>query len=296
LDDKKIDMKVLLIPASQSDYLQDSIYLGFKDLFGKDVESTQECSYLYKGSNFDKNRFWGYGFTYTNILDSELQNVTRESTLEKIKDNYYDIIVYTNVSRNSWMIDEVTKYTDKNKLFLVNVEDEHWRFEHLSNDICYFKRELHKITQKNIKPIFYGIHKSKLFEGSVEKTQDLSISIPSLDYCTNISSSKIIFDNEKEYYDDYRISKFGLTKKKGGWDSMRHYEILANKCVPIFENIDDCPETCLINLPKKKLSKIEKSYKKFTDEDYNEIQSELYNFTKENLTTDCLAKYILNFV
>lgn len=289
-------MKILLIPSFHSDYLQDSIYLGFKDLFGKDVESTEECSYLYKDSNFDKNRFWGHGFTYTKILDSKLQNVSKENTIEKIKDSYYDIIVYTNVSRNSWMIDEVKKFTNKKKLFLVNVEDGHWRFEHLSNDICYFKRELYEKTQKNIQPIFYGIHKSKLFEGPVEKTQEMSISIPSLDYCTNISSSKIIFDNEEDYYNDYRKSKFGLTKKKGGWDSMRHYEILANKCIPIFENIDECPKTCLINLPKKKLSKIEKSYKNFTDKQYNQIQTELFEFTKENLTTECLAKYILNFI
>ena len=288
-------MKILIIQDNKSDYLQDSIFLGFKDLYGTDVESIYDSYYLYKGSPFNKHHFWGLGFTYTNILNPEL-SVVDSNPIEKIRDNYYDLIVYSSVSRNSWMLDEVLRVTNGKNVFLVNIEDEHWRFENLSENVTYFKRELHEKPSSNVFPIFYGIHKSKIYEGEVVKTKEISQSIPSLDYCTNISSSKIIFENEYDYYNDYRISKFGITQKKGGWDSMRHYEILSNKCVPLFKDIDNCPELCLINLPKKLLSDINKNYPNMSDNNYNLFLGELFEFTKNNLTTDKVAKYMLNFL
>jgi len=288
-------MKILIIPSSNSDYLQDSVYLGMKDLFGDNVECIYDCSYLYKGAIIDKNNLWGYGFSYTNILDPSLNKIST-NTLEKIKDNYYDLIVYSFISRNPAMIDDVMKITNGKNVFLINGEDENWRFEnYYNNKSIYFKRELYEKKEKNIEPIYYAIHNTKFIDFLPSKTQEISKSIPSLDYCTNISSSKILFDNEKDYYKDYQISKYGLTMKKGGWDSMRHYEILANGCVPIFEKIDDCPEFCLINLPKKILSYITKNYPSIKNSEYILHQKELFEYSKEKLTTIKLAEYILNF-
>jgi hypothetical protein len=85
-------MKILIIPSSGSDYLQDSVYIGLKELYGTDVECIFDCSYLYKETIIDSNRFWGRGFTYTNILSPEL-NVISTDTIEKIQNNYYDIII-----------------------------------------------------------------------------------------------------------------------------------------------------------------------------------------------------------
>jgi hypothetical protein len=41
-----------------------------------------------------------------------------------------------------------------------------------------------------------------------------------------------------------------LTWKKGGWDCLRHYEILANGAIPIFEGFDDCPPDTMTSFPK----------------------------------------------
>ena len=49
----------------------------------------------------------------------------------------------------------------------------------------------------------------------------------------------------------YRQSMFALTSKKGGWDCLRHYEILAAGCIPIFEDLDSCPPDTLVSFPKK---------------------------------------------
>ena len=56
--------------------------------------------------------------------------------------------------------------------------------------------------------------------------------------------------DEADYYNMYRQSMFALTSKKGGWDCLRHYEILAAGCIPIFEDLDKCPSDTLVSFPK----------------------------------------------
>lgn len=287
-------MKILIIPSSQSDYLQDSVYLGMKDIFGTDVECTYDCHYLYKGTHIEKNYFWGYGFTYTNILNPNL-NIVSKNTLDKIKDKYYDLIIYSFVSRNSDMLDQIINITNGKNVILINGEDDSERFDFYNDKILYFKRELIEKKQNNIFPIHYAIHESKIYNGAVIKTKILSDSLPTMNNCTNISSSHYIFNNELDYYFDYQISKYGITKKKGGWDSMRHYEILANKCVPLFNDINKCPKLTLTNLPKKILLEINETYPNISETKYEYFLNELFEFTKNNLTTKKLAEYILNF-
>ena len=49
------------------------------------------------------------------------------------------------------------------------------------------------------------------------------------------------YENDESYYRGYQESVFGLTCKKAGWDCLRHYEILANGCIPYFPDIADLP-------------------------------------------------------
>jgi len=49
---------------------------------------------------------------------------------------------------------------------------------------------------------------------------------------------------EKEYYEDMQRSWFGLTCKKGGWDSLRHYEIMAAGSLLLFKEYDKKPKLC----------------------------------------------------
>ncbi len=55
---------------------------------------------------------------------------------------------------------------------------------------------------------------------------------------------------EKDYNEMYQRSLFAHTMKKGGWDCLRHYEILANGCIPIFHDLDKCPTQTLTTFPK----------------------------------------------
>ena len=55
---------------------------------------------------------------------------------------------------------------------------------------------------------------------------------------------------EAEYFDDYSRSFFGFTRRKAGWDCMRHYEILAAGAIPYFANLSDVPANTMASFPK----------------------------------------------
>ena len=148
-------------------------------------------------------------------------------------------------------------------------------------------------------PITFSIPKEKICNNNIIiKTKILSNLIPG-------DSTTYIYNTEEEYYNEYKKSYFAITKKKGGWDCMRHYEILANGCVPYFINIEECPQNTMFLLPKELFIEANQLYdNKFknknideiTDEDintYNILQQNLLEYTKNFLTTDKIVEYIL---
>jgi len=55
---------------------------------------------------------------------------------------------------------------------------------------------------------------------------------------------------EEAYHAQYRASRFAYTEKKGGWDCLRHYEILAAGCIPVFTGLEACPSNTMVTFPK----------------------------------------------
>ena len=99
---------------------------------------------------------------------------------------------------------------------------------------------------------------------------------------------------EAKYYNMYGNSMFALTKKKGGWDCLRHYEILASGCIPIFENIQSCPPDTLVSFPKSILREAYNTLLPWRDtkeqqEAYPIYASRLLNFAKSNCSTSSNA-------
>jgi len=146
-------------------------------------------------------------------------------------------------------------------------------------------------------PINFSIPREKICIEPTVKTKILSNLIPG-----NLST--YIYNTEEEYYNEYKTSYFAITKKKGGWDCMRHYEILANGCIPHFIDIENCPIKTMTLLPKDLLIEANILYNKFKDKNINELTKEeideydilktkLLEYTKNHLTTDKIAEYIL---
>jgi len=152
-------------------------------------------------------------------------------------------------------------------------------------------------------PITFSIAEEKIYKGTTDtlisnKKKVLSNLIPG-DFST------YIYSNEKDYYDEYRESYFAITKKKSGWDCMRHYEILANGCIPYFIDIENCPKNTMALCPKDLFVDANNLYNtKFVNKNINEIIQEdineykilldkLLEYTRTQLTTKKMAEYIL---
>jgi len=103
-------------------------------------------------------------------------------------------------------------------------------------------------------------------------------------------------DDEKEYNENYQESLFAFTQKKGGWDSLRHYEILSNGCLPIFKNLNECPFHTLTTLPKELIIEYSEKllpYKKANRKVYDEYVYKALEHVRNNCSASATTKYFL---
>ena len=148
-----------------------------------------------------------------------------------------------------------------------------------------------------LNPITFSIPEEKICKIVSIKEKILSNLIPG-------DISTYIYNTEEDYYNEYKKLYFAITKIKGGWDCMRHYEILANGCIPYFIDIEKCPKNTMSLCPKDLFIEANLLYKKFINKNINELTNEeineynillikLLEYTKNNLTTKKMAEYIL---
>lgn len=146
-------------------------------------------------------------------------------------------------------------------------------------------------------PITFSIPENKIIKTLPIKTKVVSSLIPG-------DLTTYIYDTETDYYNEYRSSFFAKTTKKAGWDCMRHYEILANGCIPYFPNIEQCPPNTMALLPKELIIEGNALYEKYKNTNINDLLKEnieemnllitkLLKYTRDFLTTTKIAKYIL---
>ena len=148
-----------------------------------------------------------------------------------------------------------------------------------------------------VHPIMFSMPKEKIIDNIVNKEKMLSSLIPG-------KMETYIYYTEKDYYHEYQVSMFAMTTKKGGWDCMRHYEIMANGCIPYFPKIEECPDKTMVLFPKDLVKRGNGLYAKYGEksiedltfgelEECKNLIEELLAYTRDNLTTENMAKYVL---
>lgn len=144
-------------------------------------------------------------------------------------------------------------------------------------------------------PIGFSIPESKIVRTIPPKERDFATAVPG-------DPNTYIFKEEDEYNEDYQRSYFGVTRRKGGWDCLRHYEILANGCIPYFVDLDSCDPNTLYFFPKELIQEAMRlpgvSYLKIDHElfdiaQYEEMLEKLLDYTRKHLTTKAMAQYLL---
>jgi len=284
-------MKILFISsAHQPDYLCDALYHGLKTEYGTDVESANEMWYMYDTLLGDEKQYlYGRGFTLYGLLNSEIKNVPDVADIiAKISNRFYDYIIYGSIRECKLFFNNVLENYTANKIIFIDGVDRTSIEKDLVKKGLYFKRELLQ-DSPSIYPISFAIPAENIINDIPVKIRDWAINYPG-------KLNTYIHKTEESYYFDYKISKFAVTFKKEGWDCLRHYEILANGCLPYFTDLDKCPSGTLVNFPKKLVLSIKQRIEnniQFSDEEYKQVVQELLSYTKENLTTVALANYVL---
>jgi len=260
-----------------------------RELFGDDVVDSTQIISLYKEyeGRIHPQHLWGGMTTFWLIGQN---NIDRTNIEEKIKDRFYDFIIYGAIQRCKQYYELVSKVYPKEKVILIDGNDEP-NLDPLYQKHLYFKREL--VTKHpNLIPITFGIPTPKLAMPDKNKTQDYATCIPG-------QPETYIFKDEKSYYQDYQKSFYGVTMKKAGWDALRHYEIMGNGCMPLFDNITECPRHTMMHVPKALLVKImfwNATDPKWLAKEYSYYLSELQRYFMKFCTTKAVAQRFIDKV
>jgi len=287
-------MKILFISNSnQPDYLCDSVYHGLKSSFGKEVEAANDMWYMYDTLlENERSYLYGRGFTLYGLLNSDLKVVVSFTDIQKkIAANYYTYIIYGSIQQCSLFLETVSQHYTADKIIFIDGEDRIAVHQKLLKKGFYFKRELAN-KQASVYPISFAIPAEKIVNAIPKKERDWAINYPGKLYT-------YVHQTEASYYSDYQASKFAATFKKEGWDCLRHYEILANGCLPYFKDIEECPAETMVNFPKHIVSDIKRKIEGNTpipETEYQELVNVLLDYTRTHLTTQALIKYIFGIV
>jgi len=119
------------------------------------------------------------------------------------------------------------------------------------------------------------------------------------------------FKNQTSYLAEYERSYYCLTYKKGGWDVLRHYEIIAAGCVPYMVDLESIPEYSLVSHPKQLLLaardlpgvefdcvniRVLINHDVFNKTRYAELLDAILVHARTYMTTVALARYVISKV
>lgn len=157
-------------------------------------------------------------------------------------------------------------------------------------------------------PIQFSIPESKMIDRVSPKDKDFAFLIPwqQLTY---------LYTDELAYQQDYQRAFFAITCKKGGWDCMRHYEIMANGCIPYFLGLESCNHRTMEFLPRHLILEAMRlpgvaaikthdarninaaeliiDKQQFDSKRYYEILDAILDYMQKHLTTRRMAEYLL---
>ena len=242
-------MRILYISNGQNpDYLCDMVFHGLRGELGVDVVDVERVWYMYAGEfgagRHDRSKLYGRGLTMFGLLGDDSE-VDRTDILQKIRSKYFDLVIYGSIHRCCRFLQDVLLHYSPKQIVFIDGEDETLTIPGLLGRGVYFKREL-AAPDVRIHPIQFAIPEERIGTVSRQKTKVEAFIDPR-------DKRTYIYKDEAGYYGDYAESLFGVTTKKAGWDCLRHYEIMANRCIPHFLDLDSCPATTMVFLPKDEL-------------------------------------------
>ncbi len=172
----------------------------------------------------------------------------------------------------------------------------------------------HENVTFGVRPISFSIPKQLILQNVRvrDKLRNFAVIIPGRD-------DTYVYTEQDEYYMGYKESKFAVTMKKGGWDCLRHYEIVAAGCVPYMLQAEAIPIGTMWLWPANLLRSVLElkglnhalvkdttvangttdssliDEPNFDMHNYTSIMQKLQAHLRKHLTTESMAKYLMSF-
>jgi hypothetical protein len=237
-------MNILFLSlAVGCDYQCDMVFHGLRSILGQCVVDYPHLLYMY--SDYQRiEHLYGRGFTLYGLLDPI--PIDRTYIREKIRDHYFDLIIYGSIHRYQQHLDLVLAHYKKHEILFIDGEDQSHVLYDFPKAGLYFKREL-AFEHPDLHPLHFAIPREKI--GTLKDVPKSKVRA----FIDPRDRSTYVYSHEASYYKDYASSLFAFTTKKAGWDCLRHYEIMANSAIPLFLDLEQCPHTTCMQLPKPEL-------------------------------------------
>jgi len=207
-----------------------------------------------------RHKLYGMGHTVYANVPSYFKNRLKFIPPATHKDYDFDYILFSEVRGLERVVDtpwckEIFEKYPKEKIIVLDGLDTTKIWHDLAEKATYYKRELVQETE-NVQPIAFSFPSFGKIPRIIDKENFLAPCDP------RFAPNSYRFWEEKFYYLQYMRAMFGVTMKKGGWDCMRHYEILACNSVPYFPDIEEKPKYTMIEWPMDLQIRANKLYEK----------------------------------
>ena len=231
-------MKVLYVTikdkTKQGDYLDVISLRALRTVLGDNCIDYPKKKILYNDwSEINRPSLHGMGFS---LYEPPLPDVSNRDF------NDVDLVIYGYVNKANYVNDVYPEVESLNKpVIYIDGHDD--------SDVVVtpcFKHELHE-PHPNVFPMNLALPSAKIRKINLSsKTQLIQKTAPPFSrfgpQILGIPGRRLyIFDNEEDYYNDMSKSWFGLSCRKGSWDALRNYEIIASGALLLFRDYDKKP-------------------------------------------------------
>lgn len=294
-------MKILFVGWNGGiDYQSDTLLVGLVRA-GHDVTDVPYHWWLSEPTAPGDRRLYGLGFSFAGTLPDR-SGIDRARIAERIGEHEFDLVVYGTATRALDYLDEVKAVYRRCEVSLVDGSDANPslpnpadRFdihEHVRDGVL-FRRELGE-RDYGVHPIHFGIPSGKGAADLPTKTRDIAEPVPSND---PTERRDYRFSDERSYYQSYQDAWFAHTRRRAGWDCLRHYEILANRCLPVFD-MDGLPATTMVDWPRNLQRRVNELFVRWTNghrdvDEWRRLEAEFHDVFVVSMTAERVAEGML---
>lgn len=293
-------MKILFLSWSGGvDYMSDTLLAGLVSL-GHDVVDVPYQRHLSAPTKPGDPSLYGLGFSFAGVLPDR-SGIDRTRITERIRAHEFDFVVYGAVRRDQGFLDDVRSAYRRSEIAFVDGSDvvggnpaDKFGVEGLERTGVLFRREI-ETPWSPARPVHFGIPACKALAKVPHKVRVAAQYRPKTSDA--FARRSYAFKDEQSYYRMYADARFAVTCRRAGWDCLRHYEILANRCVPVFD-VDDMPAWTLVDWPRGLQREANELYERYCrgerpDDEWADLERRFNQVFTQTMTAERVAERLV---